>query len=203
MKVRTLTPHPSTPSSAVDRIEVEFDHEGRSSALAIFRLKGRIANIVVPPVSARVEEVQRRDRREFVQAALENRFDDLPGASEVARADGLWRTTCFEAFAGLNDGGYAEFNASLSKEWAAYRFDGYRQGMRNLGGSVDVFTVERDEQGLTIGAWLNWSEWPRVHRVGVSAVIEETDGTISYWALAHPSDKPDFHHPDSFVLELP
>jgi hypothetical protein len=40
-------------------------------------------------------------------------------------------------------------------------------------------------------------------RLGLSAVIEATDGTISYWALAHPSDKPDFHHPDSFVLELP
>ena len=33
--------------------------------------------------------------------------------------------------------------------------------------------------------------------------IEETDGTLSYWALAHPSPKPDFHHPDGFVLELP
>ncbi|QLQ12045.1 MAG: hypothetical protein HZY74_00360 [Brevundimonas sp.] len=40
-------------------------------------------------------------------------------------------------------------------------------------------------------------------RIGLTAVIEDTDGTISYWALAHPSDKPDFHHPDSFVLELP
>lgn len=38
--------------------------------------------------------------------------------------------------------------------------------------------------------------------LSVTAVIEETDGTKSYWALAHGSDKPDFHHPDSFVLEL-
>ena len=35
-----------------------------------------------------------------------------------------------------------------------------------------------------------------------TAVIEEADGTKSYWALAHPSDKPDFHHPDSFALDL-
>lgn len=158
---------------------------------------------MIPRVSARVEEVQQKERRAFAQAALRNRFDELSGASEVGRADGLWRTTCFEAFAGLSDGRYAEFNASPSKEWAAYGFDGYREGMRNLGGSVEVFAVERDEQSLTISAWLNWSEWPGVHRVGVSAVIEEIDGNISYWALAHPSDKPDFHHPDSFVLELP
>lgn len=37
----------------------------------------------------------------------------------------------------------------------------------------------------------------------ISAVIEEADGTKSYWALAHPPGKPDFHHPDGFVLALP
>jgi hypothetical protein len=40
-------------------------------------------------------------------------------------------------------------------------------------------------------------------RLGLSAVIEAVDGAMSYWALAHPSAKPDFHHPDSFVLDLP
>ena len=40
-------------------------------------------------------------------------------------------------------------------------------------------------------------------RLGLSTVIEDGDGGISYWALAHPSAKPDFHHPDSFVLDLP
>lgn len=203
MKVRALIPHPATPSSAVDKIEVQFAHEGRSSALAIFRVSGNGAGLAIPALSRAVEAAQHKDRVAFAEAAMAGRFDRLRGASEVGRADGLWRTTCFEAFAGLDDGGYAEFNASPSKEWAAYRFDGYREGMRDLGGAVEVFRVEQDEQGLTIGAWLSWSDWPRVHRVGVSAVIEEIDGTISYWALAHPSDKPDFHHPDSFVLEFP
>lgn len=40
-------------------------------------------------------------------------------------------------------------------------------------------------------------------QIGLSAVIEEMDGTKSYWALAHPAGKPDFHHPDCFTLELP
>lgn len=164
---------------------------------------GNVAGLAVPSLSPAVEEVQGRGRVAFAKAALTGRYDDLPGTPEVGRADALWRTTCFEAFADLGDGGYAEFNASPSKEWAAYRFDGYREGMHNLDGSVEVFNVEQDGQSLTISAWLNWSDWPRVNRVGVSAVIEESDGTISYWALAHPSDKPDFHHPDSFVLEFP
>ena len=39
--------------------------------------------------------------------------------------------------------------------------------------------------------------------LGLSAVLEEKDGTKSYWALAHPSgDKPDFHHPACFAARL-
>ena len=37
----------------------------------------------------------------------------------------------------------------------------------------------------------------------ITAVIEEADGTKSYWALRHPAGKPDFHHPDCLALELP
>jgi hypothetical protein len=39
-------------------------------------------------------------------------------------------------------------------------------------------------------------------RLGLSALIEETSGRKSYWALAHPPGKADFHHPDCFVHEL-
>jgi hypothetical protein len=39
-------------------------------------------------------------------------------------------------------------------------------------------------------------------RLAVSAVIEESDGRVSYWALAHPPGKPDFHHADGFVVTL-
>ena len=39
--------------------------------------------------------------------------------------------------------------------------------------------------------------------MGLSAIIEETDGTKSYWALAHPpGEEPDFHDPACFALEL-
>ena len=35
-----------------------------------------------------------------------------------------------------------------------------------------------------------------------TAVIEEEGGVLSYWALAHPADKPDFHDPACFAAEL-
>ncbi len=38
--------------------------------------------------------------------------------------------------------------------------------------------------------------------VSLAAVIEEDQGPISYWALAHPPGDPNFHHPDCFVARL-
>jgi hypothetical protein len=39
-------------------------------------------------------------------------------------------------------------------------------------------------------------------RLGLSALIEETSGRKSCWALTHPPGKPDFHHPDCFAHEF-
>jgi hypothetical protein len=116
------------------------------------------------------------------------------------RADELWRTTCFEAFVETDDG-YVEFNLSPSGRWASYRFDGPRQGMRD---AVETPTVPEMDAASDLVRLETRLTLPRgARRLGLSAVIEATDGTISYWALAHPSDKPDFHHPDSFTLEIP
>jgi hypothetical protein len=123
-----------------------------------------------------------------------------PAGAEPDRADDLWRHTCFEAFVETEDG-YVEYNLSPSSQWASYRFDGPRMGMR---AADEVATVE----GLD-GAWDMVALEARIELphgakgLGLSAVIEAADGSMSYWALAHPSDKPDFHHPDSFVLDLP
>jgi hypothetical protein len=39
-------------------------------------------------------------------------------------------------------------------------------------------------------------------RLALSAVIEEVDGALSYWALRHAPGKPDFHHRDTFALSV-
>ena len=39
--------------------------------------------------------------------------------------------------------------------------------------------------------------------VALSAVLEDSKGVLSYWALAHAPGKPDFHHPAAFALDLP
>jgi hypothetical protein len=37
---------------------------------------------------------------------------------------------------------------------------------------------------------------------GLAVVVEELSGALSYWALAHPLPRPDFHHADGFRFAL-
>lgn len=122
----------------------------------------------------------------------------LPVASAPVRADELWRHTCFEAFAAAGEG-YAEFNFSPSTCWAAYAFEGYRAGMCNADIAPPEIEIHRDQNRLALIARV---QLPAAGRLGLSAVIEETSGEKSYWAFAHPPGKPDFHHPDSFAIDL-
>lgn len=116
------------------------------------------------------------------------------------RADELWRATCFEVFAVTSDG-YWEYNLSPSSRWASYRFDSYREGMRPAVECVMSKGIRFDAYNAVLEAQI---ELPNgAERLGFSAVLQTVEGKMFYWALAHPSDKPDFHHPDSFVLDLP
>ncbi|WP_309627857.1 DOMON-like domain-containing protein [Brevundimonas sp.] len=126
---------------------------------------------------------------------------NVPDPASPQRTDGLWRTTCLEVFVHAGEG-YYEFNLSPSGQWAAYRFGSYRQGMAEADIGAPTLSTERDDRGFRLTARM---ELPHDAdgRLALSAVIEQTDGAKTYWALAHPSDKPDFHHPDSFVLDLP
>ncbi|MBF0664603.1 MAG: hypothetical protein IR159_03520 [Brevundimonas sp.] len=130
----------------------------------------------------------------------ENDWIDWPSPASSTRQDALWRTTCFEVFVETPDG-YREYNLSPSSEWASYRFDAYRKGMRAAPESVISKGIRFEGLGAQLEAQLELPQDAR--RLGFSAVIHTTDDEFLYWALAHPSAKPDFHHPDSFVLDLP
>ncbi|MGQ0741433.1 MAG: DOMON-like domain-containing protein [Alphaproteobacteria bacterium] len=131
----------------------------------------------------------------------------MPPYAAPARADELWKHTCFEAFVGGVDGGYYEFNFSPSGQWAAYGFTGYRQGMTPAESIAVPHMHARLIDGryeLQAGLTLNRLALPaREWRLGLSAIIEERDGVKSYWALTHPRGKPDFHRSVCFALELP
>ena len=169
-----LLPHPAFPASCVRSVMVELTATDWEDVLFDFTIVGE--NVVIP------------------------------GWETPKRADGLWKTTCFEVFLKVAAfESYYEFNFSPSGLWAAYTFDGYRKGMHYLELAVEPHVDIDPERPLELSVDLDLSDTPNVPMLaGISAVIEEQDGTISYWALAHPlGDKPDFHHADCFVIEIP
>jgi hypothetical protein len=116
-------------------------------------------------------------------------------------ADALWEHTCCELFIADPAGPrYREFNFSPSGEWAAYCFTGYRERASVPAGDVTI-GIERAAGVLDLTARIELKQKGRL-RIGLSAVIEEIDGARSYWALRHAPGKPDFHHRDTFALEL-
>lgn len=133
----------------------------------------------------------------------------LAPASAPTRGKELWRHTCFEAFVRAAPGAaYYEFNFAPSMQWAAYRFSSYRSGVSAVGEiSAPRMEAQRRAQEYQLLASLELDRLPDLPshtewRLGVSAVIEEASGRKSYWALAHPSGKADFHHSDCFAHEL-
>ena len=133
----------------------------------------------------------------------------LPPVVQASRGDNLWQHTCFEAFVRASSGDeYYEFNFSPSTQWAAYQFTSYRSGMSvpaEIG--VSPIDVRSSADGFTLRALLELESLSRLSRtvpwhLGLSAVIEDMAGGKSYWALAHPPGKPDFHHADCFTHEF-
>ena len=170
----TLVCHPQTPAQAIRGIDVVVSWTASGSLRLAFALETDLSRLRIPE----------------------------PRVSR--RADGLWRHTCFEVFVMAGQGpGYREFNFSPSSEWTAYAFHGYREEAE-LGIELDPgIGVRRTGTRLELDTELHRDFLPpgRSLRLGLSAVIEDADGVLSYWALQHPPGKPDFHHTDAFALQ--
>lgn len=133
----------------------------------------------------------------------------IPSAQLTRGADELWQQTCFELFIGAqNDAEYYELNFSPSGEWAAYEFRNYRDGGRIQADELDPkIAVQRSADRLELTANVRLNRLPGIQpdvylSLGLAAVIESGDGSLSYWALSHPPGKPDFHHSDNFTLQI-
>lgn len=131
-----------------------------------------------------------------------------PAQTDRARTDLLWKTTCVEAFLQPEgQAGYVEFNFSPSGRWAGYGFESYRTGMRHaaMAAALEIaFTGDGDcaELVATLPALPVDLDGARRLKVGLTAVIETRDGALGYFALAHPSPRPDFHNAAGFALDV-
>ena len=174
-----LACHPSSPSNAVRGITASARIGGAGKLAVRFVLDADMSQVV------------------------------LPKLRPAARTDELWRHTCFEVFVALPDSdAYCELNFSPSTEWAMYGFVAYRRGMT----PIEVrrpprVAVRPTQRGLVLTAVTYLAELPMPQpgsplRAGATAVVEEKDGRLTYWALTHPSALPDFHHRLGFVLQV-
>lgn len=126
---------------------------------------------------------------------LDGRVPDIvtPAPAVPERMDNLWKTTCFEIFwQPLGDTYYREFNLSPSGRWAAYDFDGFREGMRDAPVDLIDIACSYDESGLVLKVRIA-AELPVPAQVALNAIVEHRDGGLQFWALAFPPGKPEFH----------
>ena len=131
----------------------------------------------------------------------------VPGPAEPQRADGLWRHTCFEVFLARRGApGYLEFNFAPSGRWAAYAFGGYRAPAPLPAVAAPVIRSTAAAGRLSLTAIVGPGAWPEPDggpvEVGLAAVIEGAGGALGYFALHHPTERPDFHDRRGFALTL-
>lgn len=170
--------HPSTPTEVVRGVDAVVRRTADAELKLRFTVDGDISRILL----------------------------SSPSASGVGKE--LWRHTCFEAFIGLEgQPEYHEFNFAPSRQWAVYAFTSYRDGGPVANEVVRPrIGVHSGGNRFEIDAVVRLDGLSAIHgraslRIGLSAVIETSDG-LSYWALHHPADKPDFHDAKGFALLL-
>lgn len=174
--VVSLSRHPWTPADAVGEIAVRVQRRDMLLTLA-FTVDGDVEQLRIPP------------------------------SCPPRLAHQLWEHTCFEAFiAATGAAEYHELNLAPSGEWAAYVFRSYREIAGIDETLAPAITVQRGARRLELEAQVALDRLlpaPRAAlRLGLSAVVEARDGTLSYWSVHHPPGKPDFHHADALAVPV-
>jgi hypothetical protein len=174
-----LVCHPASCDEAVRAISVSARRAGAKELVLSYTIEADVAQLHVPP------------------------------ACVPRMGQDLWRHTCCECFIALkNEPAYHEYNFSPSGEWAAYAFLKYREGGALADASLrPQITVRKFQDRIELDAAIALERLSDRYRENVvmlalSAVIEDVEGGLSYWALAHPEGKPDFHRREAFTLEL-
>jgi hypothetical protein len=174
-----LVAHPDTPTDVVRALEVHVRRSAEGTLAVTYVIVGDLGRVRVPQPRAK------------------------------AVAERLWQHTCCEMFVKRTAfAGYHELNFAPSGQWAAYSFQGYREGAELMDASLDPqIAVTNTPARLELETIVRLDRLSDSHRrdalaLSLTAVIEESDGRLSYWALAHPAGKPDFHHLTAFALHL-
>ena len=139
----------------------------------------------------------------------------VPSAvQKPGRRDRLWERTCFEFFLSeqrvpTKESPYWEFNLSPTGDWNVFFLQPYRHRLKQESALTGLpITVQTSSTTLRLATSVDLSgliDPLKPLRLGSSAVIvlrEEEALRESFWSITHPDLQPDFHHPDSFAVEL-
>lgn len=130
----------------------------------------------------------------------------LPAAStNPARRDGLWQSTCFEAFLSpVGAAHYWELNLAPSGDWNLYRLNAYRQGLEPEPALAALpYQRQRSTNGLHLQLDVPLQTLLPANtelEVSLTAVLDQGGHGCSYWAWNHVAPEPDFHQRGSFQL---
>lgn len=119
---------------------------------------------------------------------------------QLERADGLWQSTCFEAFwAKPGEAKYFELNlSSNSPRWNLYSFDSYRapQPPRLANDfNLEFLQTRPDSVECRLTSVM---ELPKLD-FSLAAVIKTAQETL-FFATHHAAAKADFHARESFTI---
>jgi hypothetical protein len=153
--------------------------------------------------------VERTDQTLMLSILLQGDLGGLvlPPATERTRSDNLWQSTCLEMFwAEEGEKNYWELNVAPSGAWNIYAFTEYRTGMHREERIAEPrIEIQRAPESFSLTAELGIGSLHAGNaplRIGVSGVLQHRDSRLSYWALAHTADRPDFHAPQAFLLRV-
>ncbi len=131
----------------------------------------------------------------------------IPGQKiNPSRAIGLWNQTCFECFLKSNqDHQYIEFNFSPSHDWNCFHFLSLSDELKEWGQVKDIVIESKiTSNTIVLMAKIDLKHLPsalqNTHELKISTTaVISTDKGLSYWAIKHMDDRPNFHHPESYV----
>lgn len=127
-----------------------------------------------------------------------------------ARVLKLWEKTCFELFIKNERNEYVEFNFSPNFEWNCFYFkklgDPLLEWDQMASLAIDIL-LSADH--FFLFAQIKKELFPKGFfdkktnlTAGITSVIKEKTGSMSYWALSHADTRPNFHHFDSFKYKF-
>ncbi|WP_374489492.1 DOMON-like domain-containing protein [Zoogloea sp.] len=168
----SLLPHPTSPATPGESLEVTLRPDGQGGLQLHYLLKGAFANWQLPS-----------------------------GNLDPKR---LWAATCFELFVGRPGSSlYREFNFSPTGQWMRFDFSDYRQHSGSGRGPAPALHWEQSPDALSLWVFLPAATLPPGPRqLGITAVVLNAAGQPAYWALAHPTPRPDFHHRGGWTINL-